>query len=58
MTWLAIDMRTSAHVVPQYEEGHVLSLTCWCDPIITQEEDYRCPVVTHRDPLDREYGEL
>ena len=45
--WLtAIDAATNqAHVVPSFGPKHVLSMRCWCHPVI--DHDYSEPAVSH-----------
>lgn len=51
MAWIAQAYEGDGHVVPDTESGHVLSVDCFCAPII--ERVGRGRLVTHRDEAAR-----
>lgn len=51
MGWIVQEYEGDAHVVPDTEAGHVLTVSCFCDPGV--EIVMRSALVTHRDEMQR-----
>lgn len=49
MAWIAQQYEGDVHVIPDTEEGHVLSSTCFCEPRFVDGNEDGNIVWTHRE---------